>query len=228
MSGAADLLGPLVAARASGFGLPLQPAPVPANEPGWRAGGAAAGDAALMERLLERTAAAAGTPSRVVAATWQLEKHTWFACAVALGGVLVHGRVPPLAELLVRDGEHGWVEEIALPARGWEGAGGARLATSLEAHLAPLVRALSRHRAERALWRSAGDRLGQAAHWCGEAFGEPAAAAALATDVLESPTELRARADFGLRDGRPFRRRTGCCLSHRCPGGVTCDDCVIA
>lgn len=176
--------------------------------------------------LLARTAAGAGSRSLAVAATWHLEKHAWFAAGTALAGVVVHGVVPPLDDAALRDGEHGWAEAIALPDDRWQAADGPALAQHLEAHLAPLVTALTPYRPRRALWRSIGDRLGQAALWCAEALDDDAAIA-VATEALTAPTRLRAPAAFTTRAGRRFRPRTGCCLSHRCDGGVECDDCPL-
>jgi hypothetical protein len=227
VSVAVDLLAPLAAARANWFGLALRAAPVPAGEEGWRPAGAAAADPALLEALLARTAAGAGTRSPAVAATWHLEKHAWHVASAALAGVLVHGALPPLEGALLRDGEQGWAEAVALAPAGWAPAGGAALARALEAHLTPVVHACARHRPRRALWRSVGDRLGQAALWCGEAFGDRAAAWALGEEALAAPTALRAPAGFALVDGAPARRRTGCCLSHRRPGGPVCADCPL-
>jgi ferric iron reductase protein FhuF len=222
-----DRVAPLAAARGHGYGLGLCAAPVPDGEPGWRPATATAGDPALLDVLLARTAAGAGTRSRAVAATWHLEKHAWFVGGAALAGVLVHGAIPPLDRMLLRDGGHGWAVAVAAPADGWEIADGATLAARLEAHLVPVVEALACHRPARALWRSAGDRLGQAAVWCSDAFGDRDAALALARDVLTAPTALRSLATFTERDGRPFRLRAGCCLSHRCAGAVRCDDCPL-
>jgi iron complex transport system ATP-binding protein len=222
---ATDLVGPVAALRAGGFALPVAEQPV--ADDGWRPAALAATDAALRADLLARTTRGTGTRSLAVAATWQLEKHAWFVAAAALGGLLVHGRMPPLDRLSVRDGEHGWVEELALPATGWERGDGAFLAGRLEAHLLPLVDALGAHRPRRALWRCAGDRLGQAALWCGEAVGDPAAACALAAGALGAPTALAAEPRFTLHDGRAARRRTGCCLSFRCPDAATCADCPV-
>lgn len=216
---------PLAHARAGGFGLGVRATPAP---PGWHEAGAAAGDARLLTSLLARTCHAAGTRAGAVAATWYLEKHAWLACGAALAGLLVHGAVPPLDRAFVRHADEGWVDAIAVPEHGWERADPAVLAALLEAHLAPLVAALSDRRPARALWLCAGDRLGQAAIWCGEAFGDRTAAWSLAAAALEAPTALEAPAGLTLREGEPFRRRRGCCLSHRCPAGATCDDCPLS
>jgi hypothetical protein len=195
---------------------------------GWHPAARAGDDAQLRAALLARAARAAGTSSPAVAATWHLEKHVWFVCVAALEGLVVHGAMPPLDALALRYGAEGWAEAAATPPDGWLPATGAELAERLEAHLSPLVEALAVHRPRRALWRSAGDRLGQAALWCGEAFGDRPATWALAADALEAPTALRACARFELREGEPYRRRTGCCLNHRRPEGATCADCRLA
>lgn len=225
----ADLLSPVAAAEVAGFGLPLRPLPRPADEPGWRTAQTLADDPALLQDLLGRGAAALGSPSGagLVAATTLIEAHAWYVAATALGGVLLHGRIPPLEPLLLRDGPEGWVNELALPAHGWERGGGAELAVQLETHLAPVVAALAPHRRPKPLWRSVGDRLGQAAIWCGTAFEADAQVLEIATDALSAPTALRAPARFTVQDGVPFRRRTGCCLTYRTAEAVHCDDCSL-
>lgn len=218
-------IAPLAAARAGGFGLGVRATPAPA---GWREAGAAARGPGLLDSLLARIAGAAGTRSAAVAATWYLEKHAWHACGAALAGLLVHGAVPPLDRTFVHHAREGWVDAIAVPEDGWEQASPAVLAARLEAHLSPVVAALGGRRPARALWLCAGDRLAQAALWCGEALGCRADAWSLATEVLAAPTALQAPAGFALWEGEPFRRRRGCCLSHRCPSGATCADCPLS
>ena len=217
-----DLLAPIAAARANDFGLAVRP--LPGDPAGWRPA-AAVPD---LGPLLDAVAAGAGTASRAVAATWLLEGHAWSVASAALAAVLVHGLAPPLDRGLVRDLPGGTVEALALPAEGWDPCDGGQLAARLEAHHAPLVEALGAFRPRRALWRSVGDRVGQAAIWCAEAFGDRDAALALASDVLSAPTALRAPAVFAVVDGAARRRRAGCCLSFRVPGGDVCPDCRIA
>lgn len=230
---------PIAAARAGGFGLGVEP--VAATGPDWRRA-PMPGD---LEEQLDRIGAATATSSRAIAATWQLEKHAWLAGGAALAGLLVHGALPPLDDALVLDAEEGWPAAMALPDAGWQhvpsetpgvsepghGPGtadaGRALAELLEAHHAPLVDALGAFRPRRALWRSVGDRLGQAARWCGEAFDASDEAVALVEAALAAPTALHAPAVFTIVEGRPQRRRAGCCLSHRIPGGVLCEDCRI-
>ena len=228
MSVTVDRVALLAAGRMGDFGLPVRRVDAVAGLEGWRPAGATAADPSLRQELLARAIVGAGTASAGVAVTWQLEKHAWFLAAGAIGGLLSCDAMAPLDEAWLYDGEHGWVEAVALPADGWVPADGAQLAARLEAHLTPLVEALSAFRARRALWRSVGDRLAQAALWCGEAFDERGPAWVLCGDALAAPSALRAPAGLELRDGRPFRRRTGCCLSHRCAGGATCEDCPLA
>jgi FhuF 2Fe-2S C-terminal domain len=225
---AVDPVAALADARAHGFGLGVERITGDWRAQGWRPATLAAEDVHLREELIARSAAGAGTPSRAVAATWLVERHVWLAAGAALAGVLVHGAIPPLDAALLRDGEYGWADAIALPDTGWTAVGGgAALAAHLEAHLHPLVEAFACERPRRALWRSAADRLGQAALWCGEAFGAHERAWTVAGDALTADTALHAPAGFMMRAGRPFRRRIGCCLSHRCPGGDMCDDCPL-
>ena len=130
-----------------------------------------------------------------------------------VAALLCDGALPDLSTAQVRDGDSGWVEELAIDPRGWRAGASARdAAEALDAHLEPVIAALSARRAARALWREASDRVGQAVLWCGEAFGRRREAWALGTLLLASPTRLRAHAEFELRDGVPFRRRGGCCL----------------
>jgi hypothetical protein len=213
-----DLVAPIAAARANGFGLGVHRAAEISGETGWQ-------PAEVASPVLH-PALADELPSPAVAATWQVEGHAWFVAAASLAGVLVHGRVPPLDRALLRYGSEGRPEAIALPADGWRPAGGADVAAAIAEHLEPLVDALSAHRRARPLWRSAGDRLGQAARWCADAFGENDRAIAIATAALEAPTALRAEPGFSIEDGQPYRRRTGCCLAYRLPDTPRCVDCA--
>ena len=206
-------MAPIAAARANGFGLGVHRTEEVDGEPRWH-------------RACDLQPLPTGLPSTAVAATWQIEGHGWFVAAVALAGVLVHGRTPPLDRALLRYGDENRPEAIALPADGWRRAGGPGLARAVEAHLAPLVDALSAHRRPRPLWRSAGDRLGQAARWCADAFADNERAIAIATAALDAPTALRAEPGFSIEDGEPFRRRTGCCLAYKLSATPRCADCA--
>lgn len=164
-----------------------------------------------------------GLPPRV-GATWALEAHAWWLGAAVLGAHLLTGRIPPLRAIEVRIGAvSGTVEALALPAGGWREVTPAQLATQLAAHVAPLVCALSEHRPVNPLWRSASDRVAQAALWCADAFGTEAIE--LATAVLAAPTPLHAPARFNASGDR---RRVGCCLTYLLPDQPRCANCCIA
>jgi hypothetical protein len=212
----------IATARANGFGLAVVAGP--AAGAGWRA----AHDVAPLDALVARTERALHPAPPAVAAAWHLEKHAWHAASLVLAALLVDGSLPPLGGAQVLDGPHGWTDAIAVRPGGWaRGAAPVDAAELLEAHLAPVIGALAGRRAERALWREAADRVGQATLWCGEAFGRRADAWAAGAALLSAHTRLRAHAGFVLRDGEPFRRRGGCCLSYRCADGVLCDDCPL-
>jgi hypothetical protein len=204
------LLDRVAALRANGFGLAVVTGPV--EGPGWRD----AHDVAALHDLVDRTEAVLSPAPRAVAAAWHLEKHAWHAASLVVAALLLGRALPPLERAQVRDGTHGWTEAIAVPPHGWAGrATAVDAAEQLEAHLAPVVAALS------------ADRVGQAAVWCGEALGARAAAWAAGAGILAAHTRLRAHAGFHLRDGEPFRRRGGCCLSYRCADGELCPDCPL-
>jgi hypothetical protein len=216
----------IAAARANGFGLALVPGP--ATGPGWRDAHAWVHDPALRDDLVALAQATAGT-DRPVGVAWFFEKHAWHVASLVVAALLSERALPPLHRAQLLFGEYGWADAVAVPGDGWEPcATPADAAAALEAHLFPVVEGLRGLRAPRALWREAGDRLGQAVLWCGEAFGAREEAWALGTAMLEAPTRLRAPARFQLRDGEPFRPRTGCCLAHRAPGYPTCPDCPLS
>jgi hypothetical protein len=208
----------IAAARADGYGLGLEPGAPPAGARGWRGVQDVEG---LPDRVARATAVAG---SAAVAATWILEKHAWLVAGLALAGMLRHRAIPDLGALLLHDADEGWPDALAvLDGACWlPAADGRDLAEHLEVHFAPVIGALSRHRAEKPLWRSAGDRIGQAATWCGAAFGDPGGARALAVAALDARTALHAPSRF--EDG--MRVRSGCCLAHRVAGMPRCDDCA--
>jgi hypothetical protein len=154
------------------------------------------------------------------------------ACACALSS----GRLPSLrpADVLVEsaDGIPSALAFRDVPLA-WPGGPGMApvLGEQLEAHLAPLVEAIAarRLRPARALWRSAGDRVVQSALWAGDAAGRPEAALALARAVLEAPGPLRVpvRPAAGP-SGVPMQQRVSCCLAHRTPSGLICENCPRA
>jgi hypothetical protein len=215
----------IVAARANGFGLAVVAGPQPG--PGWRDADALARDPRLRDEVLDRAHAASGSALAAVGVAWVLEKHAWHAASLVVAALLVDGTLPPLHRAQLLYGATGWADAIAVPPGDWAHADPVEAAAALDAHLGPVIAALHGRRAPRALWREAGDRVGQAALWCGEAFGAREEAWSIGAQILAAPTRLRAPARFELRDGAPFRLRTGCCLAHRTPGGAACADCLL-
>ena len=103
----------------------------------------------------------------------------------------------------------------------------ARLHEELEAHLEPLLVALSARtgRPLRALWRSAGDRLGGAFLWLGEVVGMRERAWELGARCMTGAGPLAVGAGFRVLEhagiAEPTRNRRSCCLIWRAEDGAT-------
>ena len=100
----------------------------------------------------------------------------------------------------------------------------------LEALLTPVVAAIlaRRLRAERPLWRAAGDRVGQAVVWAGAAYGDPDRARRLGEAMLAPPSPMHVPLRTELTDeGVPYHVRASCCLYHRVPGAQVCAGCPL-
>ena len=216
----------IAAARANGFGLAVVEGP--RSGAGWHHAHAIAHDPELRDALLDQAQGATDSDLHAVAVAWVLEKHAWHVASLVVAALLIDGSIPPLNRAQLMHGESGWADAIAVPAGPWRHGDAVDAARALDAHLAPVIAALAHRRAARALWREAGDRVGQAVLWCGEAFDARDRAWSIGAQILAAPTRLRAPARFEVRDGVPFRLRTGCCLAHRAPGGVTCADCLLS
>jgi len=217
--------------RVEGFGLQVARREAPGD--GWQA----ANDLTALDEQIAAAARGAGTELRTVGAEWLLEQWAWQAASLLAGAMLAGSRVPDLAPANVLLGvEAGLPWGIAL--RGGElarPAGEAELARAAQAAYAgfldPLVDALGarRLRPRRALWRAAGDRVGQAFHWCAAAFGEPERAARLAMLMLEPPAPFHVPLQLGRGpDGVPHHARASCCLSHRTADAIVCPACPLA
>ena len=108
-----------------------------------------------------------------------------------------------------------------------------QLHAELHAHLAPLLAAIAAAtgRPERALWRSAGDRLGGAFLWLGEVVGMRERAWDLGSRCMRSGEPLAAGAGFRVLEhagiAEPTRNRRGCCLIYRVEGNATCFTCPL-
>ncbi|WP_269854776.1 (2Fe-2S)-binding protein [Streptomyces sp. RPT161] len=195
--------------------------------------------------LGERLAAVAerlGTDEPRVAASLVFQGLAARLWSLALGSVVLCGRIPPLTAQRLwwqpdRMAPHDlWLPDPLPPPTG--GADAARwLATAVaEDHLAPLhmaIRALCPV-SPRLLWGNAGSALAGSVRvlhgWC-RAHGRPDQARHaldLAERVLAAPP-LRGTGTLRTPPGDPdpvFSRRS-CCLYYRVPGGGLCGDCVL-
>ena len=83
----------------------------------------------------------------------------------------------------------------------------------------------------RALWRSAGDRLGGAFLWLGEVVGMRERAWELGARCMQSGGPLAVGAGFRVLEhagiAEPTRNRRGCCLIWRVAGSDTCFTCPL-
>lgn len=109
----------------------------------------------------------------------------------------------------------------------------AQLHTEMQAHLAPLLTAIAAAtgRPERALWRSAADRLGGAFLWLGEVVGMRERAWDLGARCMRTGGPLAGGAGFRVLEhagiAEPTRDRRGCCLIYRVEGNDTCFTCPL-
>jgi hypothetical protein len=108
-----------------------------------------------------------------------------------------------------------------------------RLHEELREHLAPLVEAVAAatDRPLRALWRSAGDRLGGAFLWLGEIVAQRDRAWNLGTRCMQRSGPLAVGAGFRMLEhagiAEPTRNRAGCCLIWRANDTATCFTCPL-
>ena len=221
------------ALRAGGYGLTAELRPAPGD--GWLAAADLVRVDGPLDAMVGAVTRRAGLDHPPLGAAWLLEHFAWQGASLAAAAAM-DGWVPDLApgNVLVRF-EDGAVWGIALRGGAVRSvAGDAPLAraahAALVAHLTPLVDELAarRLRAARALWRAAGDRVGQAFLWCAEAFGEPERASRLAARTIAPPSPLHVplRTAAG-DDGTPFHLRASCCLYHRVPGAEICPGCPL-
>jgi hypothetical protein len=220
-------------ARAGGFGLAVEQRS--AAEASWVPAEELAGADGPLDDMVAAVAGSAGFDYPPLGAEWVLEHHAWqgasLTAAAMMSGwvpdlapanVLVHFRDGAIWGIALRGGDvRELPDESALARAGHD---------ALVTHVAPLVEAIAarRLRAPRALWRAAGDRVGQAFLWCAEAFSDPDRAARLATRMIAPPSQLHVplRSARG-EDGTPFHMRASCCLYHRVPGAELCPGCPL-
>ena len=223
----------VAAARAGGFGLFVARRAEPGE--GWLAAGELARDDGPLDALVDGMGRSAGTDLRQVGTEWLLELLAWHGAALSAAAMLSGRWVPDLRPRNVLVGvENGAILGLALRAGAVREHGGDRALAqaahdALVAHVEPLIDALvaRRLRPRRALWRAAGDRVGQAFLWCATAFDAHARARRLAELVLDgSPLHVPLQSAVG-EDGAPYHLRASCCLNHRVDAAQLCPGCPL-
>ncbi|MDP2712616.1 MAG: (2Fe-2S)-binding protein [Solirubrobacteraceae bacterium] len=208
----------------------------------------------LLDELLARATQATGTQRADIGGTLLAEGYAWALALRAVGTLLFGTRIPALApdevslELAAGDTT---ITGVALSGGSYGIAGDARagdpslvvladedalltrLHVELETHLAPLLEAIgaATGRPRRALWRSAGDRLGGAFLWLGEVVGARERAWELGTRCMHGSGPLAVGAGFRVLEhagiAEPTRNRRSCCLIWRADGNDTCFTCPL-
>ena len=180
--------------------------------------------------LLDRVGRAMGSERADVQATLFCEGYTWALADPAVKALLAEDRLPSLrpADVVVRYGDDGYPSSVTF----LEPDGPAsleRLRRELEDHLAPLIADLSAtaRRPQRALWRSASDRLAQAFAWHGTQLGLAERACELGERALALDGPLGLRPRWTLADGGIEMERNGCCLWWRTAAGEPCPACPL-
>ncbi len=207
-----------------------------------------------LDAMLVRATRASGTERADIGGTLLAESCAWALSVRSVGTLLFGRRIPALAahemqlELAAGDttitglafagGAYGVVGDpragdpalVLLPG---EDALLERLHDELEAALDPLLAAIAAAtgRPLRALWRSAGDRLGGAFLWLGEVVGMRDEAWRLGTRCMQMDGPLAVGAGFRVLAhagiAEPTRNRRSCCLIWRAEGCETCFTCPL-
>ena len=221
---------------------------------GWVPAGELIEPGPVLDDLIARATAATGTGRTDIGGTLLAEGYAWALAVRAVGTLLFGLRIPAMApgevwmEFAAGDAT---ITNVALAggAYGVEGDARAgdrallvladeqalllRLHDELEAHLVPLMQAISSAtgRPLSALWRSAGDRLGGAFLWLGEVVGVRERAWELGTLCMRSGGPLAVGAGFRVLEhagiAEPTRNRRSCCLIWRAEGQDTCFTCPL-
>ena len=221
---------------------------------GWLAAPDLMAPGPALRQMLARTTASTGGGRADIGGTWLVESYAWALAMRGVGALLLGDRVPAMAAAEVRlrlvepddaiaevafaggaygvDGDE-CQDDPALVTLPDHHALAARLRDELEAHLRPLLDAVATEagRSRRALWRSAGDRLGGAFMWLGEVLGERERAWALGTPCMRGSGPLAVGARFRMIEHagglEPTWDRRSCCLAYRCEGHETCLTCPL-
>lgn len=221
---------------------------------GWIAAGTLVTPGPALEELLTRATRSGATGRADIGGTLLVESYAWALAVRAVGTLLFGCRIPAMAPREV------WLEFAAadVTITGVAFTGGAfgvagdaaagdpsllvvadedallgRLHEEMTGHLTPLVEAIAAatRRSQRALWRSAGDRLGGAFLWLGEVVGVRERAWELGTRCMERGGPLAVGAGFRVLEhagiAEPTRNRASCCLVWRAPNATTCFTCPL-
>ena len=207
-----------------------------------------------LEALLARAVERSGSGRADIGATLLAESYAFSLALRAVGTLLFGTRIPAMApgEVSLEFADDGTTIIGVAYAGGAYGVAGdpcagdpslalvadedallAQLHTELEAHLAPLLTAIAAAtgRPLRALWRSAGDRLGGAFLWLGEVVGMRDRAWDLGARCMQTGGPLAVGAGFRVLEhagiAEPTRNRRGCCLIYRVEGNDTCFTCPL-
>jgi hypothetical protein len=220
------------------------------EDDGWVPASRLAEDDDELRAALRRISSTLAIDRDDVSAAQLIELWTWLVAAPAAAALVGSGRLPDVSsENVVLRAEGGladWRAGLrsarfhalpddpaaahvdALPAADEEELVG-RLGSTLHAHLVPLVERLNRlaRRPERALWRSAADRVAGAFLWIGDQLGEHERSHALARGVVAAAPVLEATVRVQCVDGTRVHLRQGCCLYYRVPGAPKCIGCPL-
>jgi hypothetical protein len=220
---------------------------------GLAAGGVSAAalieDRQLLDGLLQQILARYGATDQPMAAAIFLNSYAWYVGAAAIGCYLVEGRVPSLAP----ENVDLWIDflgdekriDVALhPAESspWPADSASspaelrtRLRLELEAHLEPLIERLhcQTRLGKRAQWYLVADACASVFVWFGQRMGTTEASCAEGLALIgapESPLRFSKTGYFTLEHAgicQTFRKRGGCCLSHKAPAGNYCSTCPL-
>ena len=221
---------------------------------GWRPAGDVGCSGPALDDLLAKATATTGGGRPDIGGTLLVEGYAFALALRAVGTLLFGTRIPAMApgevalEFAAGDatitgmafagGAYGVAGDTregdpSLVAVADEDALLACLHAEMEAHLRPLIAAIgaATSRPQRALWRSAGDRLGGAFLWLGEVVGMRERAWDLGSRCMRSGGPLAVGAGFRVLEhagiAEPTRNRRGCCLIYRVAGNDTCFTCPL-
>ena len=192
--------------------------------------------------LLARMGGAGDVPGEHIRAEWLFESYARVLGELGAGFLLTTGRLPDLTSPnLLMASRSGLIAGVALrsdrmgmPAPGRDMVSDFSPAESLHESLVGLIGPFAawfdRHglRPEKTLWKSAADRIAEAALWAGRAFEEPEAARTLAAEILSAPGPLQIPLETVIDPrGTERHRRVTCCLAYRAAGGSLCFGCPL-